>query len=68
MILDRVGEEAYRLALPMSLAGVLDVLLVSQLRRDISDLHYVLSCLEFRVELDSTIAEYPVRFWDCRVR
>ena len=67
-ILDRVGEEAYRLALPMSLAGILDVLFVSQIRRDIPDLRYVLDCLVFRVELESTIAEYPVRFWDCRVR
>ena len=34
LILDRVGEVAYSLALPMSLAGDLDVLVVSQIRRD----------------------------------
>ena len=41
-ILERVGEVAYRLALSMSLVGVLDVLVVTPIRRDGSDLCYVL--------------------------
>ena len=52
---------AYRLALPMSLIGILDVLVVSLIRRDNSDFRYVLDCLDFRVESGSTIAQDPVR-------
>ena len=67
-ILDRVGEVAYRLALPTSLAGVHDVFHVSQLRRYIPDPSHELDYSDLHVEPDHTFVEYPVRILDRRVK
>ena len=48
-ILDRVGEVAYRLALPPSLEGVHNVFHVSQLRRYIRDESHVLDYSELKL-------------------
>ena len=48
-ILERVGEVAYRLALPPSLEGVHNVFHVSQLRRYIRDESHVLDYLELEL-------------------
>ena len=41
-ILERIGQVAYRLALPLSLSGVHDVFHVSMLRKYVSDTTHVL--------------------------
>ena len=48
-ILERVGEVAYRLALPPSLEGVHNVFHVSQLRRYIKNESHVLDYLELEL-------------------
>lgn len=67
-ILDRVGEVAYRLALPPSLAGVHDVFHVSQLRQYVPDPSHVLDYSDLQIEPDHTFVERPVRVLDRRVK
>ena len=67
-ILDRVGEVAYRLALPTSLGGVHDVFHVSQLRRYIPDPSHALDYSDLHGEPDHTFVEHPVRILDRRVK
>ena len=59
-ILERVGEVAYRLALPPRLEGVHPVFHVSQLREYIPDPRHVISHEDLTVESDHTFVEYPV--------
>ena len=63
-IIQRVGECAYRLALPPSLSGVHDGFHVSMLRKYIIDPSHVLdySCLQFDDCL--TLEEYPMCILD----
>ena len=63
-ILDRVGETAYRLALPPSLAGVHDVFHVSQLRRYIPHESHKLDYSDLHIEPDHTFVEHPIRVLD----
>ena len=51
-VLERVGEVAYRLALPPSLEGVHNVFHVSQLRRYIRDESHVLDYSELELQPD----------------
>ena len=67
-ILERVGEVAYRLALPPSLAGVHDVFHVSQLRKYVPDPSHVLDHSGLRIEADHTFSEHPIRILDRRVK
>ena len=67
-ILERVGEVAYRLALPPSLAGVHDVFHVSQLRKYVPDPSHVLDHSDLRIEADHTFVERPIRILDRRVK
>jgi hypothetical protein len=67
-ILERVGEVAYRLALPPSLAGVHDVFHVSQLRRYIPDPSHILDHSDLRIEPDHTFVEHPIQILDRRVK
>ena len=67
-ILDRVGETAYRLALPPSLAGVHDVFHVSQLRRYVPHESHKLDYSDLHIEPDHTFVEYPIRVLDRRVK
>ncbi|XP_061369509.1 uncharacterized protein LOC133312352 [Gastrolobium bilobum] len=58
LILDRIGESSYRLALPPNLSGIHNVFHVSQLRRYISDPSHVLQLEEVELEKNMT---YPVQ-------
>ena len=64
LILERVGPVAYRLALPPSLAGIHDVIHVSQLRRYVSDPSHVLKSETLQVEPNLTVREKPLRILD----
>ncbi|CAA0822962.1 Unknown protein, partial [Striga hermonthica] len=63
-ILARVGNLAYRLALPPSLSGVHDVFHVSMLRRYVHDPGHVVDFGELQVERDLTYEEVPVAILD----
>ena len=67
-ILERVGERAYRLALPPSLAGVHPVFHVSQLRRYVPDPNHVLDHSELEVASDHTFVEEPRHILDRQVK
>ena len=67
-ILERVGEVAYRLALPPALAGVHDVYHVSQLRRYVADPSHILDHSDLVIEPDHTFVEHPIRVLDRRVK
>ena len=63
-VLDRVGEVAYRLALPPSLAGVHNVFHVSMLRKYVPDPSHVIELAPLRIREDLTYEERPVRIVD----
>ncbi|CAL5428555.1 unnamed protein product [Camellia sinensis] len=65
-VLERVGEVAYRLALPPQLAGIHDVLHVSMLRKYIADSSHVLKWDEISLDKDATFKEGPVAIQDSR--
>lgn len=65
-ILTRVGETAYRLALPPQLAGVHDVFHVSMLRKHEPDPSHVLDWTELELESDVSYEERPLRVLDSR--
>ena len=67
-ILERVGEVAYRLALPPALAGIHPVFHVSQLRMYIADPSLVLNYEELSIEPDHTFREQPTKILDRRVK
>jgi hypothetical protein len=60
-ILERVGDLAYRLALPLSLSGVHNVFHVSMLRRYIRDESHVIDHSVVKVNADATYEVEPVR-------
>ena len=63
-ILERVGDVAYRLALPPTLSKLHDVFHVSQLRKYISDPSHVLDVESLQVREDLSYEEVPVRIVD----
>ena len=63
-ILERVGDVAYRLALPPSLVGVHDVFHVSQLRRYVSDPSHAVDFSEITVRPDMSYDQQPVEILD----
>ena len=63
-MLKRVGEVAYRLALPPSLTGVHMVFHVSMLRKYTPDLTHVVDWDELIIDVDGTFEEGPVRIMD----
>ena len=65
-ILERVGTEAYRLALPPSMTGVHEVFHVSMLRRYTPDPAHVVDWGEIEVDTDGTFEEGPVCIIDSR--
>ncbi|XP_074314945.1 uncharacterized protein LOC141651121 [Silene latifolia] len=67
-ILDRVGEVAYRLALPPSLAKVHNVFHVSQLRRYLSDPSHVLDYEAIEIDEQMSYVEMPKEILDRKVR
>ena len=65
-IIERVGIIAYRLALPPSMSGVLEVFHVSMFRRYTPDPAHVVDWEEIEVDTDGTFEEGPVRIVDSR--
>lgn len=65
-VLGRIGEVAYRVALPPNLEGVHNVFHVSQLRRYVSDPSHVLDHSELEIGPSLTVAEQPVEILDRR--
>ena len=65
-ILERVGNVAYRLALPPKLDRVHDVFHVSQLRKYQRDPSHVIDWGDIGVEEDASLVELPVRILDRR--
>jgi hypothetical protein len=65
-IIERVGEVAYRLALPPKLSGVHDVFHVSMLRKYEPDPSHVLEWSELELEADASYGEKPIRILDSR--
>ena len=63
-ILDRIGEVAYRLALPSALSDVHNVFHVSMLRKYIPDPSHVVRYELLHLQKDLTYEEYPVRIVD----
>jgi hypothetical protein len=59
-IMERVGEVAYRLALPPALDGVHNVFHVSQLRKYVKDDSHILDHSELELSPDLTYEEQPV--------
>ncbi|XP_059634718.1 uncharacterized protein LOC132277029 [Cornus florida] len=60
-ITERIGEVAYRLALPPRLSAVHDVFHVSMLRRCLRDETQVIDCAEVQIRPNTTYVETPVR-------
>ncbi|XP_070020066.1 uncharacterized protein [Nicotiana sylvestris] len=67
-ILDRVGEVAYRLALPPSLSPVRLVFHVSMLRKYHGDPFHVLDFSTVQLDKDLSYEEEPVAILDQQVR
>ena len=59
-VLDRIGEVAYRLAMPPSLSAVHNAFHVSMLRKYVSDPSYVLSYENLELDKDLSYEEKPV--------
>ncbi|XP_074290415.1 uncharacterized protein LOC141617138 [Silene latifolia] len=66
-ILDRIGEVAYQLALPLALDRVHDVFHVSQLRKYVSDLSHVLEVENSKLDEALTYVEMPKEILDRKV-
>ena len=65
-IFERVGTVMYRVALPPSLSGVLEVFHVSMLRKYTPDLTHVVDWGKIIVDTDGTFEEGPVCILDSR--
>ncbi|XP_062119367.1 uncharacterized protein LOC133833126, partial [Humulus lupulus] len=63
-ILERVGQVAYRLALPPSLSGVHNVFHVSMLRKYVSDTTHVLRYEDLELQTNLSYEERPVQILD----
>ncbi|XP_062075297.1 uncharacterized protein LOC133779341, partial [Humulus lupulus] len=63
-VLERIGEVAYRLAMPPALSGVHDVFHVSMLRKYVSDSTHVLSYENLELDRDLSYEEKPVQILD----
>ena len=67
-ILERIGNVAYRLALPPSMSGVHEVLHVSMLRRYTPDPAHVVDWGQIEIDMGGTFEEGPVCIVDSRGR
>ena len=67
-ILDRVGDLAYRLALPPALSHVHNVFHVSQLRKYIPDPSHIIDYGDIEVSSNASYAEQPVSILERRTK
>lgn len=67
-ILKRVGEVAYRLALPPSLDGVHQVFHVSMLRKYVPDLSHIIDYELIKVQPNLTFEERPIQILNHKVQ
>ena len=67
-ILERVGDLAYRLALPPALAGIHDVFHISQLRACVPGPDFIVPIVDVQVQKDLTYEESPVRLLERSTR
>ncbi|XP_058195003.1 uncharacterized protein LOC131311522 [Rhododendron vialii] len=65
-VIEKIGEVAYRLALPPRLSNVHDVFHVSMLRKYEPDPSHVLEWSELELEADASYGEEPIRILDTR--
>ncbi|XP_058759675.1 uncharacterized protein LOC131632986 [Vicia villosa] len=65
---DRVGNVAYRVALPPNLSNLRDVLHVSQLRKYISDPSHVIHMDDVQVHDNLTVERMPIRIMDREIK
>ncbi|PON98625.1 Chromo domain containing protein, partial [Trema orientale] len=65
-ILERVGDMAYRLALPPRLSEVHNIFHVSTLRKYLADPSHVLSYEPLHLRKDLTFDEVPVRIFEIK--
>ncbi|XP_058219425.1 uncharacterized protein LOC131329998 [Rhododendron vialii] len=65
-IIEKIGEVAYRLALPPRLLGVHDVFHVSMLQKYEPDLSHILEWSTLELEADASYGEEPIRILDSR--
>ena len=63
-ILEKVGDLAYRLALPPTMSGVHNVFHVSLLRKYVPDASHVIDFSSIKVNADATFVVEPVRILD----
>ena len=63
-ILERIGEVAYRLALPPSLAGVHNIFHVSMLKKYLLDPSHIMELEPVQARKDLSYEEYPIRIVD----
>ncbi|XP_062104069.1 uncharacterized protein LOC133815229 [Humulus lupulus] len=63
-ILERIGQVAYRLALPPTLSRVDNMFHVSMLRKDVSNVTHVLSYEMLELQQDLSYEEKPVQILD----
>jgi len=63
-VLERLGEVAYRLALPPSLDGVHDVFYIFQFRRYVRDHNHIMDHTELEVRPDLSYTERPMAILD----
>ncbi|MCI45145.1 hypothetical protein A2U01_0066384, partial [Trifolium medium] len=67
-IIERVGEVAYRLALPPTMSGIHDVFYVSQLRKFVPDSSVTVDLDSIELESNMTFQPQPARIVDRDVR
>lgn len=67
-ILQRIGEVAYRITLPPSLANLHDVFHMSQLRRYIPDSSHVIQVDDLQVRDNLTVEVLPIQVEDREVK
>ena len=65
-IVDKVGEVAYRLRLPLELANIHDLFHVSMLRKYIADPSHILKEQPIQLKENLTYKEHPVEILDRR--
>ena len=63
-ILERIGQVAYRLALPPSLSGVHDVFHVSMVRKYVLDTTHELKYEDLELQTDFSYEERPIQILD----